>query len=330
MKYIDFVAHLKNSVDNIYHIYGNDSFLCENALNLIKKKANLAFPDLNEVYLKQDVNVKEIIEACSVFPFADEYRLVVIKDYSTKNISKEWIKEFYKYSTNLLKSTILVFYNNLGEKFPEISSNVIDVDCDRLESFHISGMMDKVLFEHGAKMSKMAKEKLIMFCSSDMSRIMNELNKLISYSGNNEIQEKDIENLVVQDKEYQIFELSEQISKGNNEKVLDIVTTLESQNKAGFGIITPLYNNYRRAFFVMVNRDKTDKELATLLGVKEYAIKMMRNQIAVFTPVKLKQIVDMLAGVDRDIKLGKIKENIAIKMTVINILKIRGKDFGKN
>ncbi len=330
MKYTEFISSLKTGVENIYHIYGNDSFLCERALDMLRKKLNLQFPDLNEVTLKTNVTVNEIIESCSVFPFADEYRLVIIKDYPTKSITKEWSKQLYNYSMNLLKSTVLVFYNNLGESFPEISSKVIEVNCDRLDSYQIVHFIDEELKKSNKSMDKAAKDQLILFCASDMSRILNELQKLISYVGDRDINCSDVSQLVVQDKEYQIFELSEHISKGDNEKVMDIVTTLENQNKAGFGIITPLYNNYRRAFFVLVNRDKSDKELATLLGVKEYAIKMMRTQIMAFTPVKLKKIVDLLAGVDRDIKLGKIKEDIAIKTVVINILKIRGKNFGTN
>ena len=35
-------------------------------------------------------------------------------------------------------------------------------------------------------------------------------------------------------------------------------------------------------------------------------------------------IVDMLYEADRNIKTGKIKEEVAIKSTVLNILKIRG------
>ena len=51
---------------------------------------------------------------------------------------------------------------------------------------------------------------------------------------------------------------------------------------------------------------------------------MVKNQARIFTPKKLKEIVDMLYNFDRDIKQGRIKEEIAIKTAVLNILKIRG------
>ena len=51
---------------------------------------------------------------------------------------------------------------------------------------------------------------------------------------------------------------------------------------------------------------------------------MLKNQIAKFSPKQLKQIVDMIAEYDKKIKIGEIKENVAIKTIVINILNIRG------
>ncbi len=89
-------------------------------------------------------------------------------------------------------------------------------------------------------------------------------------------------------------------------------------------LIAPLYLAYRRALFVSINKDKTPSELASLLGVKEYAIKMLKNQVVAFSPKKLKAIVDMLALYDKKIKTGEMKEAVAIKTIASNILNIRG------
>jgi len=55
-------------------------------------------------------------------------------------------------------------------------------------------------------------------------------------------------------------------------------------------------------------------------------VKMLKNQVACFSPKQLKQIVDMIADYDRKIKVGEMKENIAIKTIVFNILNIRGQN----
>ena len=181
-----------------------------------------------------------------------------------------------------------------------------------------------ILKKLGKEIHVSALDKLVSYCNNDMSRISNELEKLISYSGQEPIKELDVDTLVYQDREYQVFELAEFISKGEKEKALDLIYVLSNGGKSSFSVLGPLYNNYRRALFVAINKDKTDDEIASLLGVKPYAVKMVRNQALRFTPKKLKTIVDMIYNTDRNIKMGKIKEDVAIKTIVLNILKLRG------
>ena len=63
-----------------------------------------------------------------------------------------------------------------------------------------------------------------------------------------------------------------------------------------------------------------------MLSVKEYAIRILQSQIKVFSPKKIKKIVSMITEFDRKIKIGEMKENIAIKTLVFNILNIRGQN----
>jgi DNA polymerase III delta subunit len=53
---------------------------------------------------------------------------------------------------------------------------------------------------------------------------------------------------------------------------------------------------------------------------------MLSNQVKIFSSKKLKEIVDMIAKYEKNIKNGKIKENIAIRAIVFNILEIRGRN----
>ena len=55
-------------------------------------------------------------------------------------------------------------------------------------------------------------------------------------------------------------------------------------------------------------------------------IRMLKRQVEVFNPKQLKQIVDMIAEYDKKIKNGEMKELIAIKAIIFNILNLRGKN----
>ena len=206
-------------------------------------------------------------------------------------------------------------------------SEITTIDCSKIDAKTISAFVKNVLAKNEIQSSEEAIDKLIMFCGSDMARITNELEKLTAYVFDTKVLTTEIvEEFVVQDKEYQIYELAEFIAKQDAENAINLVESFTVKAGSAFLIMSPLFNNYRRALFVSINKDKTTSELANLLGVKEFAIKMLKNQVTCFSPKQLKQIVDMIADYERKIKVGEMKENIAIKTIVFNILNIRGQN----
>lgn len=324
MKFIDLKKDLQKEIKPAYLISGNDRFLCFNALEQIKQALNITLPDLNHAIFDGAVAThQEIVESASVFPFVDSFRLVQVNNFSSKSKAKE--DKLLNYLKNPMKESVVVFFSpDQNDALKPYLSLLCSVDCDKLSTETLIVTLKSKFEKAGAKITKEALEKLILFCNNEMTRISGEAEKLISFADGNEITVEIVQKLVVEDKEYQVFELSEFIAKNDKFKALDLAETLSKDKKGGFSILTPLYNNYRRALFVAVNKDKTDAEIAKLLGVKEYAIKMVKSQVKVFSPRNLKKIVDMIYEADRNIKMGKIKEDVATYTVILNILKIRG------
>lgn len=326
MKFVELKKDLEKNIRPAYLISGNDRYLCYSALELIKKALNITLVEMNEVIMSgESVTKEDIARAASIFPFADQYRLVQVNDFNNKTKSKLGGDELLTYLQNPMQETVIVFFNlDSIEALKPYLGNITQIDCDKLDEGTIRAVLANRITKAGAKMTREALDTLVLYCNNDMARITSELDKLICFAGDKEITKEDVSSLVVQDKEYQVFELAEFIARGEKLKALDLIFTLAKSGYSGFSLLTPLYNNYRRALFVAVNKDKTDEEIASLLGVKPYAIKMVKNQVRYFTPKKLKTIVDMLYEADRNIKMGKIKEEVAIKSVTLNILNIRG------
>ena len=329
MKFVELKKHLENKIDPVYLISGADRFLCYKALEMIENKANISILDMNSVTLSNDtISVKEIIESASVFPFGDEYRLVVVKNFNPKNVGSKKNSpeiELDKYLSMPMSSTILVFFNPSGDDFfKNLKQKLVHIDCDKLELSSAEAIITSEFKKENIAIEGDLAKTLALMCNLDMTKIHSEINKLVSYAIEKQsLQTKEIKELVVEDKEYQIYELAEFLSQGKKLEALNMVQSLSVVGKSGFSILTPLYNNYRRVLFTAINQDKKDADIANALGVKEYAIKMCRNQARVFSPKKLKKIVDMLADADKNIKMGKIKEDTAVKTIIINIIKMR-------
>ena len=327
MKYIELKASLKTKTESAYLIFGDDRFLCFDALKKIEDSLAITIKDMNSVVISGDqVNAKDIVTSLNLYPFGDPKRLVVVKNFAPAK-SKEEFNILQDYLKSPLQSTVAVFFNPDSSDFYKGMQGLTSVDCNKIDAKVISAYIKNFLAKNEINASEEAIEKLIMFCDNDMARINSELEKLSAYVADTKTLTADIvEQNVVQDKDYQVYELAEFIAKGDSKNAIDLVDSFAIKPGSAFTIISPLYNNYRRALFVSINKDKSSIELASLLGVKEFAIKMLKNQVSVFSAKQLKQIVDMIADYDRKIKMGEMKENIAIKTIVINILTSRGKN----
>ena len=81
MKYIELKSSLKQAVKNAYLIYGDDRYLCYDALKKIEASLSIAIADMNSVTISgESSSAKEIVESVNLYPFGDLYRLVVGKN----------------------------------------------------------------------------------------------------------------------------------------------------------------------------------------------------------------------------------------------------------
>ncbi len=322
MKYLELKKSLKENLYNVYLIAGDDRYLCHNSVKLITEACNINFKDMNVATL-ENASVQDIISSSSSYPFIDQYRLVVVKEFSGKNINEKDKTNLINYINNPLKSTVLVFLNFTDDSFfKNLKTSLCFVDANRLDAKTLNSFIISQFNKNGIQYQQLAINLIAEYCLFDMQRISSEVEKLISFSAGKEIITAEVvDNLVVKDKDYQIYSLAEYLNSGRGLEANDLVDTLSKKN--GYSLLMPLYNNYRRVLYVAINANFSDSVLSQKLGVKEFAINKARIQAKVFSPKKLKQIVDMISDMDTQIKKGKIKEDVAIKFVISNILNFR-------
>lgn len=326
MKYIELKSSLKQGTKNAYLISGDDRYLCYDALKKIENSLNLTIADMNSATISgENASAKDIVNSANLYPFGDAYRLVVVKNYNPSK-DKNARDVIQSYLNKPSDTTVLVFFSPDNADFYKGMKNLEVVDCSKIDAKNISAFVKNFLAKNEIQSNDEVIDKLILYCNFDMTRITSELEKLSAYVLDTKILTSEIiEKNVTQDREFQVFQLAEFIAKGDAENANRLIDSIMVKAGMGFTILSPLYNTYRRALFVAINKEKTASEIANLLSIKEFAVKMLKNQIMVFSTKQLKQIVDMIAEYDRKIKCGEMKENIAIKTVVFNILNLRGK-----
>lgn len=321
MKFNELKKSLTDNLSLIYLVEGEDAFLRENAVRLIKQKA-LSEPDLNLTNLSGQ-EVKEdpeaLLTATQSYPFMSERRYVVVRDYyptaqdlKCKVISKVFLEPS--------ETTVVIIVNDRASEPLKKLSNVTVVDCAKADEATISAWVRNRALASNVVIGSDALRTLIDYCNVDMTRISGETDKLISFVGeNSEITVTAVQELVGKETEYQVYELTETVARKNNGKAFDILTEMLNKNQDKQRLFISIYYHFRRLLHASVSSSSI-QELAENLGIKEFAAKKAKEQAMKFKVKRLKQICDKLARYDGDFKSGEISVDTALWNSILNAM----------
>ncbi len=323
MKFQDLKNSLKEKIGNNYLLWGVDEFLLTSAYNLIHKYSNIDFEDLNVIKFTEGViDCESVVRACDTMPVFSNRKLVYIDLRMAKKSELKNVDTLTEYLAFPNPQCVLVI--NIGdseENFGLEKKSFIEVDCSRLDYKIVALKIKATISGKGKSIDDNATNLLFEYCLGDMSKALLECDKLCGYVGEGEsISVDNIRELVSPSLEYQIFELTEALSKKDTNKVFTILNDMKSKKDEYRTVPSIIYSHFRRLFMVAINKGMSNLELSRLLGVKEYAVKMTASQVKLFTPSKLKKINELCIRLDSDLKQSNISIDNAINLLVLQIL----------
>ena len=309
-------TRLKNGLDGCYLLEGEDLYLYDRAFSMIKKACNIGLEDFDIIkFDDENFSMQALLSAAEVMPMASDYKLVVVKNVA--KVGENDKKLLLDYLKNPAKTTVIVIFDYFN-KFEFIKNDCAFVDCRRFDKYTASAVIVNEFAKRGKQISAEAVDMLLDYCNGYLSRVNNEIDKLCYYDLNESlVTKKLVEELVTKDSEYVVFELTDALGKKNADKALTILNQM-SKEQGLLGLIT---SHFRRLFFISIS-DTDDKNLATLLGVKEYAVSKQRQQVKNFSKMQLKKIYALLEQVDYAIKSGAMLQENAVYYLILSILYI--------
>ena len=322
MNFVDLKKNLKEGIKNNYLLVGSDLFLLARSYSLIQNALNISMPELNvQVFSNDEIDMSKVVTACDVLPMMDEYRLVYVNAAIKCSVIN--VKALKDYLSNPNPNTILVI--NAGENVKELEpykSNFEIVDCNKITQNLITSFVINELSKYSKTITPSAVNKLIDYTSADMSRIDNEITKLVSFVGDNPtIHDDDVIEIVTKSVDFQIYELTDALAIKNSVKVYEILDVMKAKKDSYRTLVTLIYNHFRRLFHISVSKD-SKQTLSTMLGVKEFAVSKMQDQAKLFGPKKLKQINDICMQLDYELKQSLTGVDAAVEYLVLTILNI--------
>ncbi len=322
MKFQDLRRSFNDGALPVYLVEGDDAFLRERAVKLIKDKF-MTQPEFNySVFEGSFVKEKqdEVVSALKSFPFMSPKRVVVLRDYYPTAIEVKNGKGVISCINSPEEEIILIIVNSEKSDSLKKLPKVTLVDCNKGDADLVAVWVKSRALKAQLGLCVGVIEKLCDYCQCDMTRISGEMEKLVCYChGKDKITVEDVEAIVTKDTDYRIYEAVEYIAKGLFEKAYETLFDLLDKNTDKQRLFVSIYMHFRRLLFVSIT-SYTPSKTAEMLGVKEYAIKKAKEQARSFSPVKLKDIVKRLTEYDADFKSGKIALDDALWNSVFKIM----------
>jgi len=302
MDTISIISEWKNNnFKPVYWLEGEEDYFIDEIMEYAEKKIlSEADAGFNQtVFYGKDANWADIVNACRRYPMFAERQIVLLKEaQQMKDIEK-----LESYIENPLNSTVLVVsykgktldgrskFSKLIKKKGEVflSKKIYD---NQLPSW-INGYLQTNDF----KITSKALNLLVDHIGNDLSRIVNEVDKLsLNIGKEKNITEDDIEKYIGISKEYNIFELQRAFSKKDNAKAIRILQYFEANPKAvPIQLILPsLYSYFAKILPVYQMTDKSERALKPLFSFNSHLVEQILDTIKNYSFSQIEQIIILL------------------------------------
>lgn len=314
-KLMDFnriINDIKNKVFYpIYFLTGEEPYYIDEISDEIEKGvlADMEKEFNQSVLYGKDINPSTIIDYAKRFPMMANHQVIIVKE--AQDIDK--IDELLPYVENPMGSTILVICYKHKKfdgrtKFAKTlnkSNKAVFFNAKKLYDNKIPEWITNYLRKHNYTISQNACALLADYLGTDLSKISNELGKLIiNVPPKTEINVDHIERYIGISKDFNVFELQKALGIRNVLKANQIINhfgaNLKENPLVKVNII--LYQYFSKILIYHGLKDKSQNNAASALSISPFFVRDFQTAAGNYSPSRIKMIIGLLREYDMKAK----------------------------
>ena len=326
MKALDIEKELKKGIKPGYVIIGDDEYL----KRFVKESLLATIPQEERMfsYIPMDLEGANKTDVGSILAAAETYsmfgassrKMIDVQPFSFQ-LSKAEIERLGEYFSSPSEDSFILFEGS--EKSEDALLEFCEeINCSRCSDMELYIFVDKKRAKMGYKMDAQLEKDLIKLCSNDFGRVMGELDKLMLYAyDTKEITSEMLDLLVPANLDMQVYELTNALSKGENEQAIEILNKLLTRGERPGGLLSILSSTYRRIFQIAISQAPDNVIVSTLkmtsgaLFMNRKIIQQNKSKDIRYIP-KLKDAIKYLGSIEADMKSFKISEDMALSLAI--------------
>lgn len=293
------IANWKNNVfDAVYWLEGEEPFYIDQVVEYAEKhllaEGERAF-NLTLFYGK-DADWAQVINACKRYPVFAEKQVVILKEAQHMN----QIDKLLSYIDKPLSSTIFIVahkdknVDGRSALAKALKTKAVVVSTKKMYDNKLPEWVMGWVTERGYQISPKAVQIIVDHIGNDLSRIQNELEKLIVNLGDRKkMTEDDIEKFIGISKEYNAFEFQDAIAQKNFAKAIKMIQFFESNHKAApIQLILPtLYAFFSKLYSIYGLGSSDERRIASEVGIPPFLVKNYTSAARNYSYGKVEQIL---------------------------------------
>jgi DNA polymerase-3 subunit delta len=303
----DIVSDIKKgNIKPIYFLMGEEAYYIdkisdyieENVLDESEKGFN------QQVMYGRDASIEDIVSAAKRYPMMAERQVIIIKE--AQDLSRS-IEKLVSYAENPQPTTVLVFnykYKKLDKRkklHKAIAKTGFIYESKKLYDNQVSDWIRRVLSGKNYKIEPKAAQMLVEFLGTNLSKISNELDKLMLILPKETIiNDIHIEENIGISKDFNNFELRKAVGEKNIVKANRIINYFAENPKNNPLVMTiSLLNSFYTQLLLFHGlQDKSKSSVAKALGVSPYFVDEYFLAARNYPMRKVAQVIAFLRDAD--------------------------------
>lgn len=317
------MKNIKEDIKNrefkrIYLLYGTEEYLKTLYKNKLKEAVLQDSDAMNLAeYAGKGIDEKEVMEFADTLPFFSDYHLLVLENTG-------WFKSstnFADYVPEIPETAVLIFVETDVDKrsrmYNAVKKSGYICEMNGMTEQELKLWVASLLKRENLKITEATVEFLLEQVGTDMSKLQNELEKLICYTmGRDTITVQDIKAVCSEQLTGKIFAMTEALAQGRKKQALELYYDLIALQEKPMGILYMIQRQFHHLLIVKeMKKNRADKgSIASTIGVPPFAVQKYMTQADRFSLEELKKLLDYSLTLEEDVKSGRLKEQLAVEL----------------
>lgn len=313
----------------MYVLYGTEEFLIKREITKIKEEHHIE--DVNiSTYNLEETKIEEIIDDASTISLFSDNKMIICENAyiftgtTNKKLPEQNMQILEEYISHENEDTILIF-TVIKDKLDERKKIVKRLkEQKKLKEFNKPSNIYEFIVKEADEyqISKENQKLLLDRIGDNLYTIHQEIEKLKQYKDTDKaITKDDILNVTVKNVDIDIFNLIDSIVSKQKEKALESYNEMLKLGEEPIKIIIMLANQFRIMYQArnLYKKGYSEKDIASLLNIHPYRIKLALNKSQTFTDEVLLEYIEALSDLDIQIKKGTVSKDLCLELFILKI-----------